>query len=613
MPLRCGWSGSLQINSGCLREETLKRHKCRAPERRKNLLNFCAATYDRRMTLRKKFKFAFTCLFIAPTLAFHANAQTDRSQARSMVISRYGIVATEQPLASQVGAMILANGGNAIDAAVAANAALGVVAPMMNGIGGDLFAIVYDAKSGQLYGLNASGWSPANLSVEFLASHGINAMPQSGIHAVTVPGAADGWDKLLRRFGRKKLSEVLAPAIRLAEEGFPVTELIGGSWSDSKEKLSKDANAAKTYLPNGQAPRIGEIFRNPDLAWSYKQIAAHGRDAFYRGKIAERILKYSKRMGGTMSAEDLAKYSSEWVKPISTTYRDWTVYELPPNGQGIAALTMLNLMEKFPLEKFEAGSASALHVMIEAKKLAYADMLRYVADPKFAEVPVAGILSKDYATERAKSIDMAKANCHVESGQPPRVGTDTTYFCVVDREGNMVSYIQSNYSGFGSGLVADGTGFALQNRGGLFSLDAKSPNVLAGRKRPLHTIIPAFMEKGDVRIAFGIMGGFNQSQAHAQFVSDIADHKMNIQAALEAPRFTKLNFDGCDVRMEQRIFAKARAELKKKGHEIQLHGDFASAMGGGQAVMRNFSTGVNFGASDPRKDGAAIPEPLPQR
>jgi gamma-glutamyltranspeptidase/glutathione hydrolase len=340
-----------------------------------------------------------------------------------------------------------------------------------------------------------------------------------------------------------------------------------------------------------------------------QQIAAQGRDAFYRGQIAEKILECSKRMGGAMSAQDLSAYASEWVEPISTTYHGWTVYELPPNGQGIAALAMLNLMEQFPLRDYGAGSALALHVMIEAKKLAYSDMLRYVADPKFTAVPVAGLLSKEYGRQRAKQIDLAKANGRVQPGPPPKIGPDTTYLCVVDREGNMVSYIQSNYHSFGSGLVPDGTGFALHNRGGLFSLDPKSPNLLAGHKRPLHTIIPGFLSKGDLRIAFGIMGGFNQSQAHAQFVSDIVDHNLNIQAALEAPRFTKLSFDGCDVQMERRIPASVRAELQKKGHQIQLLGDFASVVGGGQAVMRDVAAGVNYGASDPRKDGAAIPEP----
>jgi gamma-glutamyltranspeptidase/glutathione hydrolase len=312
-----------------------------------------------------------------------------------------------------------------------------------------------------------------------------------------------------------------------------------------------------------------------------------------------------------MSAEDLADFSSEWVEPISTTYRDWTVYEIPPNGQGIAALEMLNIMETFPLKQFQ-NTTDAPHVMIEAKKLAYADMYRYVADQKFSKVPVAGMLSKDYAAQRAKLIDMAKANCDVGPGNPEfSTKGDTMYLSVVDRDGNMVSLIQSNYSGFGSGVVADGTGFALQNRGGLFSLDLKSPNALAGHKRPLHTIIPGFMTRGQERIAFGIMGGFNQSQAHAQFVSNVADFGMNIQAALEAPRFTKYTFTGCDVMMEDRFPADIRAALTQRGHQIDLQGSFAQAVGGGQAVRRDFSTGVNFGASDPRKDGEAIPEPLP--
>jgi gamma-glutamyltranspeptidase/glutathione hydrolase len=536
-----------------------------------------------------------------------------RSQARSQVISRYGVVATEHPLASQAGALILARGGNAVDAAIAANAVMGLVAPMSNGIGGDLFAIVYEAKSGKLYGLNASGWAPARLNVEFLKSKGYDQMPQRGIHAVTVPGVVDGWDKLLGRFGRLKLAAVLAPAIRYAEEGFPVTEWVGGAWAGGERLLREDENATHTYLPNGHAPGVGEIFRNPDLAASLTQIAAKGRDAFYKGDIAKRIVKYSKRQGGTMTEADLAEFSAEWADPISTTYRGWTVYEMPPNGQGIAALVMLNIMENFPLSAFGHNSVQALHVMIEAKKLAYADMLRYVADPKFAKVPVAGMLSKKYAQPRAKLIDMKKANCHVEAGKPPAPGDDTIYLSVVDRDGNMVSLIQSNYAGFGSGLVADGTGFVLHNRGALFSLDPTSPNVLDSHKRPLHTIIPAFMAKGDVRIAFGIMGGWNQSQAHAQFVSNVVDHKMNVQAALEAARFTKQNFDGCDLHMEQRVPARVRADLEARGHEIGVHGDYSAAMGGGQAVMRNFSASVNYGGSDPRKDGEAIPEPPPEK
>lgn len=543
-----------------------------------------------------------------PTLALAA----ERVQGRSMIMSRHGIVATEHPLASQIGATILAQGGNAVDAAVAANAAMGLVGPMANGIGGDMFAIVYEAKSGKIHGLNASGWSPAGLSIEMIKQQGFTTnMPQSGIHSVTVPGCVDGWQKLLDRFGRKKMSALLAPSIRLAEEGFPVTEIFSDYWVASENKLRKDTNATRVYLPEGRAPKPGEVFRNRDLAWSYKQIARHGRKAFYEGEIAKRILKCSAGLGGTLNAEDLKKFSSEWAEPIATTYRGWTVYEIPPNGQGIAALAMLNLMENFPLEEFGHNSADALHVMIEAKKLAYADMLRYVADPNFAKVPVAGMLSKEYARERARLIDMAKANCNVPAGQPPPMGTDTTYLCVVDAEGNIVSYIQSNYNSFGSGVVAEGTGFALQNRGGLFSLDPQHPNALAGRKRPLHTIIPALMTKGEVRIAFGIMGGWNQSQAHAQFVSNLVDHGMNLQAAMEAARFTKLSFDGCDLRLESRVPETVRTVLTERGHVIKLEGKFADSVGGGQAVMRDVATGVNYGASDPRKDGCAIPQPVP--
>jgi len=537
----------------------------------------------------------------------------DRSQARSMVISRYGIVAAESPLAAQAGVAMLEHGGNAVDAAVATNAMMGVVAPMMNGIGGDLFAIVYEAKTGKLYGLNASGWAPASLRIELLKKNGFRAMPERGIHSVTVPGAVDGWQKLLERFGRKKFAEVLAPAIRVAEDGFPVTEMIAGNWAKSVDLLHASEGASQAFLVSDHSPRVGEIFRNPDLAWSYRQIAAQGRDAFYKGEIARRIVELSRRHAGAMTAKDLADYASEWVEPISTTYRDWTVFELPPNGQGIAALEMLNLMEDFPLAQFGANSTRALHVMIEAKKLAYADLLRYIGDPRHSKLPVAGLLAKEYARERAKLIDMTRANCEVEAGGLLPRGGDTIYLSVVDREGNIVSLIQSNYKAFGSGLVADGTGFALQDRGALFSLDPASPNALAGHKRPLHTIIPAFMQKGQVRIAFGIMGGWNQAQAHAQFVANVVDFKMNIQAALEAARFTKPTFEGCDVLIEVRIPGNVRNELEAKGHKIEMRGVFSSEMGGGQAVLRDFAAGVNYGASDPRKDGAAVPELPPEK
>jgi gamma-glutamyltranspeptidase / glutathione hydrolase len=531
----------------------------------------------------------------------------DRGQGRSMVISRGGIVAAESPLAAQAGVRILERGGNAVDAAIATNAMMGVVEPMMNGIGGDLFAIVYDAKANKLYGLNASGWAPKGLTIEFLQKQGLRDMPQRGVHAITVPGAVDGWQKLADKFGRKKLNEDLAAAIQTAQEGFPVPEWTAAYWAAEVDLLRSDEAASKVYLPGERAPRLGEVFRNPDLAWSLQQIAEHGRDAFYRGEISKKILESLRHHNGTMTAEDLADYSSEWAEPISTTYRDWTVYEMPPNGQGIAALEMLNIMETFPMGQFGFGSAKALHAMIEAKKLAYADMAKYVADPRGQKIPVAALLSKEWAKQRAQLIDAERAKCDVGAGELPG-GSDTTYLSVVDRDGNMVSLIQSNYSGFGSGIVAPGTGFVLHNRGGLFTLDTASPNALAGHKRPRHTIIPGFAQKGETRMAFGIMGGWNQSQAHAQFIADIADFKMNIQAALEAPRFTKPTFSGCDVLMENRFSAATREELSKNGHKIQLLGTYSSAVGGGQAVVRDFAAGVNYGASDPRKDGQAATE-----
>ena len=536
-------------------------------------------------------------------------AAEPRIQGRSLVISKTGIVATEQVLASQVGAQILADGGNAADAAVAANAMMGLVSPGMCGIGGDMFCLVYDAKSGRTYGLAANGWSPQKLTPEFLREKGIATMPTNGIHSVTVPGTVEGWDKLLKRFGNKKLRDVLKPSIQLAEEGFPVTEWVENYWTNRTvlEKLRATTNATETFLPNGNAPRLGQVFRNPDLAWSYRQIAKNGRKAFYDGPIAKRIVKYSESLGGTLALDDLRKFEAKWVEPISITYRGWRVYEIPPPGQGISALAMLNIMETFPMGDHRDNSADALHIMIEAKKLAYADMLKHVADPDFAKVPVSEMLGKKYAAARAKLIT-DKANCDVKASISFEAGPETTYLCVVDKDGNMVSFIQSNYFAFGTGLVPNGCGFALQNRGGLFTLEPNHPNVLAGRKRPLHTIIPALMEKDDVRIAFGIMGGWNQSQAHAQFVSKVVDAQLNIQSAMESARMTKLTFEGCDVKVESRIAPDVIAELEKRGHKVQVIEPYATDVGGGQAVMRDFRTGVNFGASDPRKDGAAIAE-----
>jgi gamma-glutamyltranspeptidase / glutathione hydrolase len=550
------------------------------------------------------------CLGLAVALmagAASAGMAQDRTQGRSMVISQYGIVAAEHPIAARAGTAMLESGGNAIDAAVAANAAMGLVAPMMNGIGGDLFAIVYDAKSKKVYGLNASGWAPKALTPEFLAARNVLHMPYSGIHSATVPGAVAGWDALLRRFGNKRFADVLAPAIAYAKAGFPVSEIFADDWDGDADYLLRNAEAAKIYLPGRRVPEVGEIFRNPDLAGSLEAIAQDGSDAFYKGEIAKRILDTSAKLGGTMTADDLAEFAPEWVDPIATDYRGWTVYEMPPGEQGIAVLMMLNIMSTAALKQWGPNSVAALHLEIEAKKLAYADMIRYVGDPRFAKVPVKGMLAAEYGRERAKLVDPAKANCAVGPGTPPYPGSDTTYLSTVDRDGNMVSLIQSNFGLFGSGIGVEGGGFVLHNRGALFTLEPGHPNRLAGRKRPLHTIIPALMTHGDVRIAFGIIGGFNQAQAHAQFVSNVVDHGMNIQAAMEAPRFSKASFAGCDLYIEARVPAQVRAGLGKLGHQLRVVGDFSQAVGGGQAVMRD-AAGINYGASDPRADGQAIAE-----
>jgi gamma-glutamyltranspeptidase/glutathione hydrolase len=540
----------------------------------------------------------------------YVRTSINRTQGRSMVMTAAGVAASEHPLASQAGASILARGGHAVDAAIAVNAVMGVVAPMMNGIGGDLFAIVYDAASGELHGINGSGCAPAALTIDSLRAQGITAMPQNGIHSVTIPGAVAAWSMLSGRFGKLPLATVLAPAIAIADEGFPVSEITAAEWAGGAALLQATDESARVYLPGGSPPHAGQMFRNPDLAASYRMLAADGRDAFYRGPLAEHIVACSARHGGALTAADLAAYDAEWVTPLSTTYRGWTVYELPPNGQGIAALMMLNLLEHAPMASYGHNSAEALHTLIEAKKLAYADMARHVCDPAFHRVPVEAMLSKAYATTRFRQIDPARANAEVAPGTLPTHGSDTTYLSVADRAGNLVSLIQSNFANFGSGLVPERSGFVLQCRGGLFTMDASHPNALAPRKRPLHTIIPGFMHRDEVHVAFGIMGGWNQSQAHVQFISNIVDHGMNIQAALEAARVTKLTFVGRDVIMESRVPEPVRRTLAEKGHEIDLQGSFSSLVGGGQSVMRDDASKVNYGASDPRKDGAAIPEPF---
>jgi gamma-glutamyltranspeptidase/glutathione hydrolase len=536
-----------------------------------------------------------------------------RDQARSMIVTQYGIVAASQFLASQAGAKMLESGGNAIDAAIAANAVLGLTQPYVNGMGGDLFAIVYEAKTGKVYGLNSSGWTPKALTIEYLKGKGIDKIDPRSVHTITVPGCVAGWDALRRRFGTKTFGELLGSAVFYAENGFPLPEIGARSWISNA--LLKQPGYRETYMQGGVRPRLGDVFKNPALGESLRQVAAKGRDGYYKGKMAENLVKFLQAQGGAHTLEDFAEFEPEWVEPISTTYRGWQVYELPPNGQGVAALSMLNIMENFPLKDYGHNSAAALHVMIEAKKLAYADMARYVGDPRFGPVPVAEMLSKDLGKRRAGLIDMDKASCKVLpselSANLDAHGRETIYMSAIDKEGNIVSLIQSNYSGYGTGMVAPGAGFSFHNRGAGFDLAPGKPNSLAGRKRPLHTIIPAFMRKDDLTIGFGIMGGWNQSQAHAQFVANVVDFGMNVQMALEAARFTKLTFDGCDVQMETRVAEAVRQELARRGHVIAPLGGFATAMGNGEAVMRDAKRGVNFAGSDPRTDGAAIPQQPP--
>ncbi len=545
--------------------------------------------------------------------AVSAASAADRTHARSMVINRGGIAATSHHLASQAAAQALGRGGSAADAAIAANAVLGVVEPMMCGIGGDVFVLYWDAKTGKLHGLNGSGWAPQGLTPEFLDSVRTNAsederkkMPGRGIHSVTVPGAVGGWRAMHERFGKLPWGELFGASIHHAEQGFPVTEIIAASWPSSV--FDKDSSGAKLFKPGGRAPRVGQVFRNPELGRAMRLIAEQGADAFYRGEIAEAILKTSKRLGGSLAAEDLADWKPEWVEPIRTEYRDWSIFQMPPNGQGLAALVMLNLMGETEPAAAGPHSVKELHKKMEAMKLAYADIYAHIADPKFANVPVERLLSKSYARKRAKEIDAGKANCDVEAGESET--KDTTYLAVVDAEGNIASWIQSVSGAWGSGVVVDGMGFHLQNRGGGFRLDPKHPNRLEPHKRPFHTIIPGFMKKGDRSIGFGIMNGSNQPQAHAQFVANVADYEMNLQEAMEAPRFRVTSPNGCEVSVESRIAQDVLVGLDALGHRLRVLGAHSTHMGRGNAVMHDAGTEVNYGASDPRADGAAMPEPV---
>ena len=533
-----------------------------------------------------------------------------RNYGRSMVISQQGIAATSQVLASQAGAMILAKGGSAVDAAIASNAVLGVTEPLMTGLGGDLFVIYWDKKTGKLTGLNSSGAAPKDLTPEFLAKQGVKRMPQDGIHSVTVPGAVRGWWIMHEKYGKLPWKDLFAPAIAFSEQGYPVHEGMTEIWSTpgSVRGLAGNPESAKTFLVNGKAPATGQLFKNPNMGRAFRLIAEKGPDAFYKGEIAQAIVQTSKNLGGKMTMEDMAAFQPEFVEPVSIDYRGWKVSELPPNSQGIAALEMLNFMETQPPTPFGAFSPQEMHKRIEAMKLAYSDVHRYSADPRTYDAPVSALLSKEYAKRRASLINPMRANCNVEAGDP--IGSNTTYLTVVDKDGNIASWIQSVFGYFGSHVTVEGMGFILQNRGGGFTLDPQSPNVLAGGKRPFHTIIPAFMEKGDQHMGFGIMGGSVQPLAHAQFVSNIVDYGMNIQEAMEAPRFSKNNAPGCEVSFESRIPAATLQQLSERGHMIQIRREYVEGFGRGQAILHDDKTGINYAASDPRADGAAIPEPI---
>jgi len=539
-----------------------------------------------------------------------AHSGFGRNYGRSLVISQQGIVATSHALASQTGAQILANDGSAVDAAIAANAVLGVVEPMMDGIGGDLFVLYWDAEAKQLFGLNSSGPAPCGLSPAFLAERGETTMPLAGIHAVTVPGAVDGWAQLHKRFGNLPWDRLFASAIAYADQGHPVTEVIQEQWTSpiSYERLLSHAESTRVFMPGGRPPNVGELFRNPDLAAAYSSLASAGSRALYEGDIAAAILKTSQSLGGTMNAEDLAGFSAEWVEPISIDYRGWRVYELPPNGQGMAALEMLNIMETSAATGDSPSNTAELHKRIEAMKLAYSDVWRYNGDPRHSKIPVETLLSKEHARQRAALIDPRRANGQVAAAKIN--AGDTTYLTVVDRAGNIASWIQSVYSNFGSGITVEGMGFTLQNRGAGFTLDPTHPNVLAGGKRPYHTIIPGFMQRGSASVGFGIMGGPNQPLAHAQFVSNVVDYGMNLQHALETPRFTKFNPAGNDVLIESRVPAATLRELTEMGHEVSVRREYTQEMGRGQAILHDSETGTNYAASDPRADGAATPEPI---
>lgn len=521
---------------------------------------------------------------------------------RSAVICQHGAVATSQPLAAQGGLQILREGGNAFDAAVTTAAILNVVEPMSTGIGGDAFMLVYQPQDGVIRGLNASGRAPYAAEPEFFTKQGLVSIPAFGsMYAVTVPGTIDGWVTLLEECGTMSLAEVLQPAIDYAEKGFPVSPQISLAWQESAAMLAQHPDTARTYLSNGKAPAPGEIFRQPNLARSFRCIAEGGRDAFYKGEIAEKIVKFSDENGGLFTLQDFAEHRSDWVEPISTDYRGYDIYEIPPNGQGIAALLALNIVEGFDLGTMGHNSPDHLHYAIEAMKLGFADLYKYVTDPTFVDVPVDGLLSDAYTRSQRARISPERANMAPNPGLPS-MGSDTVYLCAVDSERNVVSFINSIFAGFGSHLVAGDTGIVLQNRGAGFSLDANHANCIAPHKRTLHTIIPGMLAQNGVPlVTFGVMGGQMQTQGHLQFVCNLVDFNMDVQNALDAPRFRVM--DDSRVILETGIPMNTQAALAQKGHHIIPGSTF---FGGGQAIFINPAFDTLIAGSDPRRDGCAV-------
>ena len=555
-----------------------------------------------------KLFYTFFIIFISLNMNSYDRITGLDFASRSEVLASNGMAATSHPLATQTAISVLKNGGNAIDAAIAANAVLGLVEPTGCGIGGDLFAIVWSADDKKLYGLNSSGPAPIKISIEEITSKGLDAIPPYGPLPVTVPGAVAGWVELHKKFGIMDFNLLFQNAIEYAEKGFPVTEVVAYYLKLSSENFINYPNFIKTWMPDGKIPSKGEIFKNPNLASTYKKIASSYGEDFYKGTIANEIVNFINNQGGYFSLEDLSDFKPEWIDPVSTNYRGYDVWELPPNGQGIAALQMLNILENYNIKDLGFGSAEYIHLFTEAKKIAYEDRALYYADPNFSDIPLKTLISKEYAKERLKLINLKKSSKSYNAGLLEE--GDTIYLTVADKYGNMVSLIQSNYRGMGSGMVPNDLGFMLQDRGEMFSLDPNHMNSLIGGKRPFHTIIPAFITKNNIPlVSFGLMGGAMQPQGHAQIVINLIDFKMNLQEAGDAPRIRHAGssqptgekmIDGGYLSLEKGISEVEISKLKKLGHKFQYD---LGGFGGYQAIM--LKDNVYIGASESRKDGHA--------